>query len=51
MEVLEELRFTHTFWAIVLPCILMILDIITGDENIPVRTIVDIVNTASFWKF
>ena len=23
MEVLEELRFTHTFWAIVLPCIKM----------------------------
>lgn len=33
MEILEELRFTHTFWAIVLPCILMILDIITGYYN------------------
>lgn len=33
MEILEELQFTHTFWAIVLPCILMIFDIITGYYN------------------
>lgn len=33
MEIIEELNFTHTFWAIVLPCILMILDIITGYYN------------------
>ena len=33
MEILEELQFTHSFWAIVLPCILMIFDIITGYYN------------------
>ena len=33
MEILENLQFTHIFWAIVLPCILMVLDIITGYYN------------------
>lgn len=33
MEILEDLQFTHTFWALVLPCILMVLDIITGYYN------------------
>ena len=33
MEILEDLQFTHTFWAIALPCILMVLDIITGYYN------------------
>lgn len=33
MEILEDLQFTHTFWAIVLPCVLMLLDIITGYYN------------------
>lgn len=33
MEILEGLKFTHTFWALILPCILMIFDIITGYYN------------------
>ena len=28
-----------------------ILEILTSDENTPVRSIVDLVNTKSFWKF
>ena len=28
-----------------------ILDILTSDENTPVRNIIDLVNTKSFWKF
>ena len=33
MEYIKSLKFTHDWWAIVLPCILMILDIITGYYN------------------
>lgn len=33
MKILEELKFTKEFWVIVLPCILMVLDIITGYYN------------------
>ena len=28
MEFLKTLKFTHEWWAIVLPCILMVLDVI-----------------------
>lgn len=33
MEYLKSLHFTNDWWAIVLPCILMVLDIITGYYN------------------
>lgn len=33
MKYLETLKFTHDFWLIVLPCVLMVLDIITGYYN------------------
>lgn len=29
----RDLKFTHDYWVIVLPCILMILDIISGYYN------------------
>ena len=33
MEYLKNLKFTHDYWALLLPCILMVLDIITGYYN------------------
>lgn len=33
MEIIEDLKFTHDYWALVLPCVLMLLDIITGYYN------------------
>lgn len=33
MEYLENLQFTHNYWVIILPCVLMVLDIITGYYN------------------
>lgn len=33
MEILEELQFTHTYWAFLLPVILMVIDVITGYYN------------------
>lgn len=33
METIENLQYTHEYWAIVLPCILMVLDMITGYYN------------------
>ena len=33
MEIIKDLKFTHDYWAILLPCILMVLDIITGYYN------------------
>ena len=33
MKNLAELKFTHDFWLIILPCVLMLLDIITGYYN------------------
>ncbi len=33
MEYLQDLKFTHDYWAVSLPCILMVLDIITGYYN------------------
>ena len=30
MEFLKSLHYTHKFWVILLPCILMLCDIITG---------------------
>lgn len=30
MEILEQLKFTHEYWQIVLPLILMVADILTG---------------------
>lgn len=33
MEMIENFKYTHEYWAIVLPCILMVLDIITGYVN------------------
>lgn len=33
MEYLQELQFTHEYWVILAPCILMLLDVITGYYN------------------
>lgn len=33
MEIIENLQYTHEYWALILPCILMVLDIITGYYN------------------
>lgn len=33
MEIFKDITFTHDWWALVLPCILMVLDIITGYYN------------------
>lgn len=33
MEELMNLHFTHTWWAIILPLVLMVMDIITGYYN------------------
>lgn len=33
MEYIKSLKFTHDYWALLLPCILMVLDIITGYYN------------------
>ena len=33
MEYLENLRFTHDYWVFLLPCVLMLIDIITGYYN------------------
>ena len=30
MEYLQNLKFTHEYWVFLFPCILMLLDIITG---------------------
>ena len=33
MEILEELKFSHSYWEILLPLILMVADVITGYYN------------------
>ena len=33
MEYLQELEFTQDFWVFLLPCILMLIDVITGYYN------------------
>ena len=33
MDLIKDLEFTHEYWAIVLPCLLMVCDIITGYYN------------------
>lgn len=33
MEHIENLKFTNDFWVIVLPCVLMLIDVITGYYN------------------
>lgn len=33
MEYLENLKFTHNYWVVLLPCVLMLIDIITGYYN------------------
>lgn len=33
MEIFKNLKFTNDIWAIAFPCILMVLDIITGYYN------------------
>lgn len=33
MEIIEDIRFTHDYWVIVLPCICMLVDVITGYLN------------------
>jgi len=33
MELLENLKFSHEYWIIVLPLVLMVFDIITGYYN------------------
>ncbi|WP_288910819.1 phage holin family protein [uncultured Thomasclavelia sp.] len=33
MEIFKELQFTHTYWAFLLPVILMAFDVITGYYN------------------
>lgn len=33
MEYLKTLEFTNDYWLVILPCILMVLDIITGYYN------------------
>lgn len=33
MEIIENLQFSHDYWEIVLPLILMVFDIITGYYN------------------
>lgn len=33
MKTIENLQYTHEYWSIVLPCILMVLDMITGYYN------------------
>lgn len=33
MEILENLKFSHNYWEILLPLILMVADIITGYYN------------------
>lgn len=37
MEYLKNLNFTHEWWAIVLPCVLMVLDIITGYTSAKIK--------------
>ncbi|MBQ6498068.1 MAG: phage holin family protein [Bacilli bacterium] len=32
-EIIKDLQFTHDYWAILLPCVLMIFDIVTGYYN------------------
>lgn len=32
-EIINNLQFTHDYWVIILPCILMVMDIITGYYN------------------
>ncbi len=33
MEYIQNLKFTNDFWIIVLPCVLMLIDVITGYYN------------------
>lgn len=33
MEYIQELKFTKDFWVLLLPCILMLVDVITGYYN------------------
>ena len=33
MEIINEIHFTQNYWVILLPCILMVMDIITGYYN------------------
>ena len=33
MEILENLKFSHEYWEIILPLILMVFDVITGYYN------------------
>jgi len=33
MEELENLKFTHDYWLVLAPCILMVFDILTGYYN------------------
>lgn len=33
MEILEELKFSHSYWEILLPLILMVADVVTGYYN------------------
>lgn len=32
-NIIENLKFSHNYWLVLLPCILMVLDIITGYYN------------------
>lgn len=37
MEIIEQVHFTHKFWIIVLPCILMVIDVLTGYINAKIK--------------
>lgn len=37
MKYLESLKFSHDWWAIVLPCVLMLLDVVTGYVNARIK--------------